>query len=155
MFRDLPLLFWPFSYLGDRGQALEEAWQTNLAGALDIPFKHLAQGEKEGWRPSLILTPMMVEDGRQLIISNLFDFQAKVRGNVSKTLIIDLTNVPYMDSAGIGALVGAYVSHHKDGRSLALVGVNDRVRNALKVTQVDGFFRFFGSVREAEQGPQS
>jgi len=90
-----------------------------------------------------------------LIISNLFDFQAKVRGNVSKTLIIDLTNVPYMDSAGIGALVGAYVSHHKDGRSLALVGVNDRVRNALKLTQVDGFFRFFGSVREAEQAPQS
>jgi hypothetical protein len=72
VFRDLPLLFWPFSYLGDRGQALEEAWKKNLAGALDIPFKELAQGEKEGWRPSLIVTPMLVEDGRQLIISNLF-----------------------------------------------------------------------------------
>jgi anti-sigma B factor antagonist len=37
----------------------------------------------------------------------------------SRALIIDLTNVPYVDSAGIGALVGAYVRHQKEGYSLA------------------------------------
>ena len=86
-----------------------------------------------------------------VIINNLFDFQAKVRADASKVLIIDLTNVPYVDSAGIGALVGAYVTHQKNGRSLALVGVNERVRNAMKVTRVDEFFRFFGSMPEAER----
>jgi hypothetical protein len=64
--------FVPFRYDGDRGVALEEAWKENLGGALEVPFKSLAVGEKEGWRPSLIVTPMLVEDGRQLIISNLF-----------------------------------------------------------------------------------
>lgn len=85
-----------------------------------------------------------------ILISNLFDFQNRVRGNTARCLILDLTSVPYVDSAGIGALVGAYVNHQKDGRSLALVGVNDRVRNALKITHVDSFFRFFDSVAAAE-----
>jgi len=84
-----------------------------------------------------------------VLISNLFDFQNRVRGNTARSLILDLSDVPYIDSAGIGALVGAYVNHQKDGRSLALVGVNDRVRNALKVTHVESFFRFFDSVASA------
>jgi anti-sigma B factor antagonist len=84
-----------------------------------------------------------------LMISNLFEFQSKVRTNTSKSLILDFTNVPYVDSAGIGALVGAYVTHQKDGRSLALVGVSDRVRAALGITRVEQFFRFFDSVSTA------
>ena len=56
-----------------------------------------------------------------------------------------------MDSAGIGALVGAYVTHQKDGRSLFLIGVSERVLNALKVTRVEQFFQFVDSVSAAEQ----
>jgi len=85
-----------------------------------------------------------------LVMSNLFDFQAKVRGDRSRVLILDFTSVPYVDSAGIGALVGAYVTHQKDGRSLSLVGVSQRVHNALQVTRVEQFFRFFESVADAE-----
>src|SRR5579864_6673923 len=78
-----------------------------------------------------------------LVLTTIFEFQATVRANKSRALIIDFTGVPYADSAGIGALVGAYVTHQKDGRSLALVGVSERVLNALKVTRVEQFFRFF------------
>ncbi len=85
-----------------------------------------------------------------LLISNLFDFQSRVRANTSRTLVLDLTGVPYIDSAGIGALVGAYVNHQKEGRILALVGVSDRIHNSLKVTQVESFFRFFDSLSAAE-----
>jgi anti-anti-sigma regulatory factor len=46
--------------------------------------------------------------------------------------------------------VGAYVSHQKDGRSLALVGVSDRVHHALEVTRVEHFFQFFNTLPEAE-----
>jgi anti-sigma B factor antagonist len=90
-----------------------------------------------------------------LILTTLFDFQSKVRADNSKTLIIDFTQVPYVDSAGIGALVGAYVTHQKDGRSLALVGVSERVHNALKVTRVEQLFRFFDSLAAAEQATAS
>jgi anti-sigma B factor antagonist len=85
-----------------------------------------------------------------LVISNLFDFQSRIRADESHRLILDFTNVPYVDSAGIGALVGAYVTHQKAGRSLALVGVNERVLNALKVTHVENFFRFFDNMEKAQ-----
>ena len=85
-----------------------------------------------------------------VVLSTLFHFQSTLRAKDAPALIIDFTGVPYIDSAGIGALVSAYVTHNKDGRSLALVGVNDRVRNALIVTRVESFFRFFPTPAEAE-----
>jgi anti-sigma B factor antagonist len=86
-----------------------------------------------------------------LVMPTVFGFQAKVRSDDSRSLIIDFTSVPYVDSAGIGALVGAYVTRQNNGRSLALVGVSDRIHNALKVTRVEQFFRFFDSVSAAEE----
>ena len=86
-----------------------------------------------------------------LVMTTIFEFQATVRADTSRALIIDFRAVPYVDSAGIGALVGAYVTRQHGGRSLALVGVSERVHNALKVTRVEQFFRFFDSVGEAEE----
>ncbi len=81
-----------------------------------------------------------------LTISTLFEFQNLVRADSSPKLILDFTNVPYVDSAGVGALVGAYVRHQKEGHSVTLAGVNDRVRGTLKVTQVEKFFNYVDSV---------
>jgi anti-sigma B factor antagonist len=86
-----------------------------------------------------------------LVMTTMFEFQTTVRADASRSLIIDFTNVPYVDSAGIGALVGAYVTRQRDSRSLALVGVSERIHNALKVTRVEQFFKFFDSVGAAEQ----
>ena len=86
-----------------------------------------------------------------LVMTTIFGFQAIVRSDSSRVLIIDFAKVPYVDSAGIGALVGAYVTRQKGGRTLALVSVSDRIHNALKVTRVDQFFRFFDSVSAAEE----
>jgi len=86
-----------------------------------------------------------------ILISNLFEFQSRVRSNRLRVLILECTDVPYIDSSGVGALVGAYVNHQKEGRSLALVGVNARIRHALQVTHVESFFRFFDSLDAAKQ----
>ena len=80
-----------------------------------------------------------------LTITTLYEFQNLVADSSPK-LILDFTNVPYIDSAGVGALVGAYVRHQKEGHSVTLAGVNDRVRGTLKVTQVEQFFQFAPSV---------
>ena len=86
-----------------------------------------------------------------LVLTNLFDFQARVRADNSPALFLDFTNVPYVDSAGIGALVGAYVTHQKDGCRLYLVGVSQRVRDALQVTRVEQFFSFLDTMAAAAQ----
>jgi anti-sigma B factor antagonist len=90
-----------------------------------------------------------------LVMTTMFEFQATVRADHSQSLIIDFTKVPYVDSAGIGALVGAYVTRQHGGRSLALVSVSERIHNALKVTRVEQFFRFFDSVSAAEEATAS
>ncbi len=58
------------SVFDDRGRALESAWEESNA-RLKVPFSSLSAGENAGWRPSLVFTPTIVEDGRRLVISNL------------------------------------------------------------------------------------
>jgi anti-sigma B factor antagonist len=103
----------------------------------DIP------GSREGIRILRLSGP--------LTLSNLFGFQSQLRADRSRALILDFTEVPLADSSGIGALVGAHVSRQKDKRSLGLVGVNQRILNALEVTKVQNFFHFYTTVGEAEQ----
>jgi anti-sigma B factor antagonist len=103
----------------------------------DIP------GPKDGQRILRLTGPV--------VLSNLFAFQSIIRSDTSRTLLLDFTNVPYVDSAGIGALVGAYVTHDKDGRSLYLIGVSQRVQDALQVTRVKQFFHFVDSVPQSTE----
>ncbi len=55
----------------DRGDAIQEAWLASTRGVFGQTVRSLREGETAGWRPSLILSPMIVEDGRRLLISNL------------------------------------------------------------------------------------
>ena len=56
---------------GDRGQALDLALERNSEGALAIGLRSLASDEALGLRPSLVYAPIMVEDGRPMLFSNL------------------------------------------------------------------------------------
>jgi anti-sigma B factor antagonist len=83
-----------------------------------------------------------------LVIQNVFEFQSSIRAIRTPKLVLEMTEVPYIDSSAVGVLVGAHVNRDKEGRSLLLVGVNDRVRNILKVTNVEQFFKFSDSLAE-------
>ena len=76
-FQDAPLFFSPWPAHNDRGKALERAWSDNLGGLLDVTFDDLRRGELGGRLPSLVFTPMMVEDGRRLLVGNL-DLRAAI-----------------------------------------------------------------------------
>src|SRR5690242_19342615 len=82
-----------------------------------------------------------------LTISTLYEFQNIVRTSAG-SMVLDFTQVPYVDSGGVGALVGAYVRHNRDGHTLTLAGVNERVRNILKGTRVEQFFTYADSLAQ-------
>ena len=84
-----------------------------------------------------------------LLLGNFFPLQTEVRSNSAELLIIDLTDMPYVDSAGIGCLVGAHVSRQHSGRRLVLVGVHERLLTSLKVTKVEQLFVFAPTVEQA------
>src|SRR5262245_37755222 len=82
VFREVPFLFAPVEYYDrDRGEMLDRAMEgevpnidpgvrQRLNNVFARSFADLAEGEREGWRPSLIFSPMIIEDGRRLLISN-------------------------------------------------------------------------------------
>lgn len=69
-----------------RGRALESAWGRHTDGLLSRTFGDLRQGEAEGWLPSLVYSPMLVEDGRRLLVSNL-DLSALTSSEASSLVV--------------------------------------------------------------------
>jgi anti-sigma B factor antagonist len=100
--------------------------------------------------PGTLSGSMVFKLDGPLVIRDFFEFQRTMQEDHSKVTILDLGEVPYADSTGIGALVNAYVSRDKTGRKLALVNVTPRVMTVLKVTRVDQLFQFYPSVQAAE-----
>ena len=86
-----------------------------------------------------------------LVINNMFEFQSFLRNDPPQALILDLSAVPYMDSAGMGAIINYFVSSQRHGRKLVVAGVNGRVMELFRMTRVDGLLTMKESVAEAEQ----
>jgi anti-sigma B factor antagonist len=86
-----------------------------------------------------------------LTMATLSEFQDVVRAETARVVIIDLTGVPYMDSAGLGAIINAHVSCTKNERRLALAGVPERIRTLLRLTGVEKVLTIFPTAQEAQE----
>jgi anti-anti-sigma factor len=80
--------------------------------------------------------PRIVRLAGALSLPTIFQFQSAVRAEPAPVTILDLTSLSYMDSAGLGALVGAFVSAQHGKRKIILVGVPDRVSVLMDMTHV-------------------
>jgi anti-anti-sigma factor len=85
-----------------------------------------------------------------LTIQTLFDFQQRVREETAKPIILDISQVAYMDSAGLGCIVSAYTSCQRNQRAFGITGISDRIRTLFAVTHVDGLLPCFDSLEAAE-----
>jgi anti-anti-sigma factor len=73
-----------------------------------------------------------------LTLRNMFELQAALRAEpLARKTVVDLTNVPYMDSAGMGVIVNCYVNCCNRGAEFVAVGVHERVLQLFKLTRVD------------------
>jgi anti-sigma B factor antagonist len=82
--------------------------------------------------------------------NTLFEFQDIVRQEQSRGLIIVVENVPYMDSAGLGAVLGAYASCQRHGQKFALAKVSQRVQTLLQVAKVDALVPRYDGTEAAD-----
>lgn len=55
-------------------------------------------------------------------------------GKAGLDVLIDLTNVSYMDSTGLGVLVGLFKSLRANGGMLTLTGLSDRLKRLFDIT---------------------
>ena len=106
-----------------------------------------AQGAHEGERILQLNGP--------LTISTLFGLRDTLRAEkAARTVILDFSQVPYVDSAGVGAIVNAHVSLLNSGRRLVLVAVQDRITTLMKVTRVDEVLTIYPTLQEAQAAAQ-
>ena len=99
------------------------------------------EGVAEDQRILLLKGPITIETKAH--------FEEALRKETAETMILDLSDVPYIDSVGLGSLVATYISHQKRGRCLVLTGVKPRVGKILEITKVKDFFVTFATTWEA------
>ena len=86
-----------------------------------------------------------------LTLRNIFDLQAKFREMEAVPLtIIDMTGVPYMDSAGMGVVVNCHVHCQSRGGKFVAAGVSPRLLELFKITNVDKVIAMAPTPEEAE-----
>ena len=97
---------------------------------------------------------MIVKVDGPLTLPNIFMFQEKVAfvkaHEVISTLIVDVTGVPYIDSAGLGCLINLYVSAEKHDQRFFLAGANERVVALLETAKVHKLIQHYPTVADIE-----
>src|SRR5438067_3147551 len=69
--------------------------------------------------------------------------------NESTNVIIDFTKIDYIDSTGIGELVGYLGKFSNQNRKLVLVNPSERIMKLLKLAKLDAVVKIYGPDEEA------
>jgi anti-sigma B factor antagonist len=92
--------------------------------------------------------------GRLTMLQPAQRLKDKINSLISQGLtqiVLNLADVPYIDSAGLGQLVASYGSVLKAGGALKLLNVGARNQEMLSITSLLTLFETFDSEAEAVQ----
>jgi anti-sigma B factor antagonist len=70
----------------------------------------------------------------------------------SSCLVVDLANVTFVDSSGLGAVIGGLRLARQAGGDLRIACPTDQVRMVLDITSLDRVLRPYPSLEEATDG---
>ena len=159
------------SIIGAEGQA--PAGGAAAGGTARAPVKAKAQAAQPSKCPNCkfsnapdaafckkcglpISKEITVEDQEDLVVIKInlenFDFENHImlrpvfKSLMKKKIIIDLHNVKWMDSTGIGTLVTLAYQGARSGQSLKIIGMNKKIFDAVKSLQVDNVLELAESV---------
>jgi len=72
-----------------------------------------------------------------------------------KKIVLNLAEVPYIDSAGLGEIVRTYTTASKNGGSLKLLNLTKRIQDLLAITKLLTVFEVYDSEADALKSFQS
>ena len=90
-------------------------------------------------------------NGRIVFGEEAADLRETVKGILQRTkqIVVDLANVSYIDSGGLGTLVGLYTSARNLGGEIKLANLTQRVRDQLQITKLITIFECYPSEQAA------
>jgi anti-sigma B factor antagonist len=115
--------------------------------------------DRNGWEARLIVEKKHLENFTVLYVEGLIklgesaEFFSSALENVLKNestnVIIDFTKIDYIDSTGIGELVGYLGKFTNQNRKLVLVNPSERIQKLLKLAKLDSVFKIYATEEEA------
>ncbi len=84
-------------------------------------------------------------------VRGIFDFRESVLSGNNPVTLIDLTEVPYMDSTALGEIIKLHTSSIRQQRQYAVVGASERLRTLFTVAGVQHILVMYPTLEEAEQ----
>ena len=81
---------------------------------------------------------------------NILSFQSTPSEELPALNILDMTDVPYMDSTGLGRIVSHYVHCRGKGIRMIVAGASPRVLELFRLTKVDSTIPMAATVEEAD-----
>jgi anti-sigma B factor antagonist len=94
-----------------------------------------------------IVGRLTIDEAAQHLKDKINSLIAQGRNKV----VLNLKNVPYIDSGGLGQLVASYGSVMKAGGALKLLHVNSKNHDLLSITRLVTLFESFDSEAQAVQ----
>ena len=85
-----------------------------------------------------------------VVVDEMLNFGAEPDAKLPKLNILDLSEVPYMDSAGLGRIVRHYVHCRGKGVRMVAAGVGAKVVELFRITKVDAVIPMVGTVEEVD-----
>lgn len=85
----------------------------------------------------------------QLSLETVHNFVQTMRAEAAPQLILDMSGVSFLDSAGVGALVQIFVHRRNEGKSFALAGLTKQGKAVMQVAGLTKLIPIFNSVEEA------
>lgn len=85
----------------------------------------------------------------KLALETVHNFISTMRPEPAAHLILDMSCVSFLDSAGVGALVSIFVSRRNAGKTLALAGLTQQGRAVLQVAGLTNLVPTYPDVESA------
>lgn len=95
-------------------------------------------------------TPSVAKLDGRLVLETVTGFLQTMRPQTSPSLILDMSGVSFLDSAGVGALVQLFVHRRNQGQKFALAGLSGQGTAVMQVSGLVKLLPIFASVAEAE-----
>jgi anti-sigma B factor antagonist len=69
----------------------------------------------------------------------------------NKNIVLNMKDISYVDSAGLGELVGAYTTATNQGGSVKLLHLQGKMRDLMQITKLHTIFNTFDDEKQAVQ----
>jgi anti-anti-sigma factor len=85
-----------------------------------------------------------------LTLTTLFALQNSLREIPDADTVIDVSEVPYIDSAGLGTILSRWSHNQRTGHKFAVTGVSPRIEVLLEITKVNTVLPMFKTAEDAD-----